>query len=79
MTNFVRLRDVDYILDTLVDSQKQMLILGIYVRHVTHHGNMKQKVMRMRLRLYYRDARIAISITSFCSSSGALHIFPGPI
>ena len=51
ITNFVRLRDVDYILDTLVDSQKQMLILGIYVRHVTHHGNMKQKVMRMRLRL----------------------------
>ena len=32
MTNFVRLRDVDYILDTLVDSQKQMLILGIYIR-----------------------------------------------
>ena len=47
MTNFVRLRDVDYILDTLVDSQNEMLILGIYVRHVTHHGNMKQKVMRI--------------------------------
>ena len=36
ITNFVRLRDVDYILDTLVDSQKQMLILGIYVRHMSH-------------------------------------------